>query len=108
MVDRQSVVMDIGANIGTFALYAAQCGASKVFAIEPNKESFDVLCKNIADNHLRDVIHPVNCAIGGSIGQVGIPKGSSPYNQILEQDNDTTSTDYDMVAVSTLMTIETL
>jgi len=27
------VVMDIGANIGTFALFAAQCGASCAYSV---------------------------------------------------------------------------
>lgn len=31
-----SVVVDIGTGIGVFALLAAQCGARKVYAIEPN------------------------------------------------------------------------
>ena len=103
-VDRQSVVMDIGANIGTFALFAAQCGASKVFAFEPNKEAYGVLCKNIKDNNFDDVIHPFNCAISDSIGQVCIPRNSSPYNKIVEQGNDTETapTDYDMVAADTV------
>jgi hypothetical protein len=32
-----SVVVDVGANIGTFALHAAHCGAARVLAYEPNR-----------------------------------------------------------------------
>ncbi|MDC1295507.1 FkbM family methyltransferase [Myxococcota bacterium] len=103
-IDRQSVVIDIGANIGTFALYAAQCGAAKVFAVEPNKEAFDILCQNVAENRLGDVIYPVNCAISDVAGDVGIPKTSSPYNQIVEIGDNTNVclADYDIIAADTL------
>ena len=103
-VEPHSVVMDIGANIGTFSLYAAYCGASTVFAIEPNKEAYEVLCKNIKDNKFDEIIYPVNCAISDSVGQVGIPKNSSPYNKTIEPSvvANHTSTDYDMVAADSI------
>ena len=38
-----AVVLDIGANIGVFALYCAHQGASRVIAVEPNKMAFDCM-----------------------------------------------------------------
>lgn len=40
-------VIDIGANIGVFSLFAAEHNARKVYAIEPIGETFNQLCKNI-------------------------------------------------------------
>ena len=47
-IPEQSIVLDIGAHIGALSLYAARRGASKVYAFEPNREAYDVLCRNIA------------------------------------------------------------
>src|SRR5262245_25155027 len=41
------VAVDIGANIGAFALRAALLGAHRVIAYEPEDENFEYLRKNI-------------------------------------------------------------
>jgi FkbM family methyltransferase len=62
------VVVDIGANIGTFSLYAATvCGASRVLSFEPHPDNYRILAKNINENQLRHVTS-VNQAVGGSRG----------------------------------------
>lgn len=47
------IVIDIGANIGSFSLYAASLGAKKVIAVEPEPHNIELLKKNI-DEH-RDI-----------------------------------------------------
>jgi FkbM family methyltransferase len=47
------VVLDVGANQGFFTCYAASLGA-RVFAFEPNPESFETLERNIEKNHFAD------------------------------------------------------
>lgn len=44
------IVVDLGANIGAFTLYAAKLGAKKVIAVEPEPHNVEILRKNIADN----------------------------------------------------------
>lgn len=44
------VVVDIGANIGAFSLYAAKLGAKKVIAVEPEPHNLELLHANIKDN----------------------------------------------------------
>lgn len=44
------IVIDIGANIGSFSLYAASLGAKKVIAVEPEPHNLELLRKNI-DEH---------------------------------------------------------
>lgn len=82
-IKADSIVIDIGANIGVFSLYAALSGAKKVYAFEPSREAFEILCKNIKLNNLTDVIIPVNKAVS-SIDDLIIqfPCSSSPYNNI--------------------------
>lgn len=81
-----SVVVDIGANIGVFAVYAATKGAKRVYAFEPNIEAYTILCENVRSNGLEDVIRPFNCAISDKDGMVRIPRQSSPYNSIIKND----------------------
>lgn len=44
------IVVDIGANIGAFGLYAAKLGAKKVIFVEPEPHNLELLRMNIADN----------------------------------------------------------
>jgi len=82
-IRRGSVVVDVGANIGAFAIYAARCGAERVYAFEPNCEAFETLCKNIAQSGLEGVVLPFHLAVSGRNGRVKFPKRASPYNRIL-------------------------
>ncbi|MBX3027484.1 FkbM family methyltransferase [bacterium] len=63
-----AVVIDVGANIGMFALHvAADHGAARVLAFEPFPESFALLQRNAARNRL-DAIQPIPLAIAGQAG----------------------------------------
>ena len=44
------IVVDIGANIGAFGLYAAKLGAKKVISVEPEPHNIELLKKNIEEN----------------------------------------------------------
>lgn len=98
-----SVVIDVGANIGAFSVYAARCGAKKIYAFEPNKESYEILLKNIKINNLEDTIIPYNLAVGPVDGQlISIPKESSPYNTVKTYIEDTDN--YDIIESISLPT----
>jgi FkbM family methyltransferase len=58
------VVVDIGAYIGDFALYAIKhFGARQVFAYEPSKRNFSIMRRNIETNQCEDRIVSVNMAV---------------------------------------------
>ena len=44
---KEKTVVDIGAHIGSFSLLAAHKGAKKVYAYEPDAESFQILERNV-------------------------------------------------------------
>lgn len=44
------IVVDVGANIGAFGLYAAKLGAKKVISVEPEPHNLELLRMNIAEN----------------------------------------------------------
>ena len=62
------LVFDIGANIGTFSLYAAKVGgASRVLSFEPFPDNYRMLSNNVERNQLH-VVTCVNQAVAGSRG----------------------------------------
>lgn len=44
------IVVDVGANIGSFTIFAGKLGAKKVIAIEPEPHNLKLLQENIRDN----------------------------------------------------------
>jgi len=64
-----AVVIDVGANIGMFAVYAVVAGgASRVVAFEPFPDSFALLRRNAEQNRLA-AIAPRPLAIAGHAGR---------------------------------------
>ena len=62
-------VVDAGANIGVFALYALALGARKVYAFEAVKETFALLKANLALNRAGAAVKAVNAALGRTKGR---------------------------------------
>ena len=84
-VPKNGVILDVGANIGIFSVYAAKNGAKVVHAIEPNEEAFSILKRNILENGFSDIITPHRFAVSDRTGdEVRFPKKSSCYNAILK------------------------
>lgn len=63
-----ATVVDIGASLGSFSLYAAQRGA-KVWSFEPAPSSFEILSQNIRLNGWRNRVSPFLRCIGGKAGK---------------------------------------
>jgi FkbM family methyltransferase len=80
-VERSRVIVDIGANIGGFAVYAAQsCQDAQIYCYEPEQRNFDLLKRNIAINRLEGRVSAFNCAVASSRGQRRLAVGESPLN----------------------------
>ena len=64
---QNAVILDIGANIGTFAVYSANVLAKfepSIYSIEPSTENYQYLMKNIEINQLTSQIKTFKLAIG--------------------------------------------
>lgn len=48
-------VIDIGANIGIFSIFAAELGAKQVYSFEPNKKTFEKLNSNILKSNFENI-----------------------------------------------------
>ena len=84
-IPRGGVVVDVGANIGAFMLYAILGGASRVISFEPSREAFSVLGRNVERNQLADRVIVRQLAVSGVGGStVWFPTTSSPSNRIVD------------------------
>ena len=69
---RGRTLVDAGANIGVFSLYAYALGAKKIYAFEPVRETFEILRQNLALNRAGCKIEAVNIALGEKAGSAEI------------------------------------
>ncbi len=89
------IVLDIGANIGTFAIYAHSMNKDlKIYSIEPYPETFDALAATIKANQEIQNITLRQCAIAGSDGQVKFNSASDIPSHSRSIDNSHDPSDY--------------
>jgi FkbM family methyltransferase len=62
-------VIDAGANLGLFSLYALALGAKKIYAFEAVAETFALLKANLALNRAGSAVKAVNIALGKARGR---------------------------------------
>ena len=55
-LDSDSILLDIGANVGMYTVIAAKIYKAKVFAFEPEPINYSILIKNIILNNLSDLV----------------------------------------------------
>src|SRR5262249_52066747 len=69
-------VVDVGANVGTFALLASRAAgpSGRVVACEPDPENFALLLRNLRDNGCANVI-PAKVAVAGVAGKLTLHSG---------------------------------
>lgn len=84
--NKSSVILDAGANVGLFSIYAhLKQPKAAIYSIEANPRTFSVFEKNIQKNGLENIIHPFNFALGGRTEKVpfymtAVSGWSSLYN----------------------------
>jgi FkbM family methyltransferase len=77
------VVVDVGANIGTYTLKAART-ARVVYAVEPDAENFALLAENVRRNRLSGQIVPIRAAIAAHSGTITLHKsGEGGYHSVV-------------------------
>lgn len=79
------VVVDVGANVGTYTVLAASCTArGQVVAFEPDPVARERLTENLALNGLSNVV--VRCeAVGAAVGEAELTQGLDTTNRIVRQ-----------------------
>ncbi len=70
-VDRFRSIVDVGANVGSFALYAAQSSPeARIFCYEPEHRNFELLTTNLRINGLEGRV----AAFQRAVGSIGGPR----------------------------------
>jgi FkbM family methyltransferase len=82
-LDNESVVVDVGANIGSFALPVTGATGARIIAIEPVSSTFALLNANIRRNRAESAITTVKTALGESAGEVVITTDAQSANYVL-------------------------
>jgi FkbM family methyltransferase len=101
VLKKGQTVIDIGANIGYYALTEASIvGVSgRVYAIEPVSKNIELLINNIKLNNLEN-INTYQCAIGNYNGNIDI--GISEYSNLCSATNKIGILKYETVPIITL------
>lgn len=83
------VVIDAGANIGTFSIYASGNNVEEIFAIEPFPETYSQLEKNINENSLSQTVKLNAIALANETGKrnMDLSEGPSQSRGLLESDD---------------------
>lgn len=98
------IVIDIGANIGVFSIYAASNGAKKVYAFEPNLNAYNTLCKNVKENSLEDIVFPFNLGVSDLDDKIiYLPEESSPYNISANSPNSGQMVEVKTISLNTIV-----
>lgn len=92
LIRDEDIIIDIGAHIGLFALFASQfCKKGKIYCFEPVKANFDLLKENLRINNISNVeVH--NSAISKIDGNVTmyLNEDFSSHNIMIESDKKST------------------
>jgi FkbM family methyltransferase len=71
-IEPDSVIFDVGANIGNHSIYFAKICSSRVYSFEPQKSVFAILERNVMLNQLENKILLFNTALGSTSGRGNI------------------------------------
>ena len=64
-INENDIVVDLGANIGLFTIYANQFKPSKIYAFEANSDNYECLVENSQDN-----VEPYHFAVSNKVGEI--------------------------------------
>lgn len=79
-VPEGATVVDIGANIGMYALHACRSGASELIAVEPVPEAAEILSRNLEPFRPNARVRIIEkAAASAQEEQAYVPRTSSPY-----------------------------
>jgi FkbM family methyltransferase len=105
-------IVDAGANIGLFSLFAAVTApAARVLALEPFPATYDRLSRNIRANSLHERVTCLPLALAGHNGtrvMDGRPTIGSQFRSLQPQENGTASVAVEAASLDSLLDGEAL
>lgn len=65
-IEPDSVMLDVGANVGMYSVFAALITRTRVYAFEPESQNYALLCRNIVHNGLATQVTAYCAALSDS------------------------------------------
>lgn len=62
-IEPGAVLLDVGANVGMYTVFAAVMREARVFAFEPESQNYALLCRNLVGNNLSHLVTAFCCAL---------------------------------------------
>lgn len=62
-IGQDDVLLDCGANVGMYTVFAAVIRRARVYAFEPESQNYALLCRNIVGNDLSERVTAWPCAL---------------------------------------------
>lgn len=75
--------LDVGANVGSYAILAAGVRGAEVIAFEPDPGAARLLARNVEINRLADRVRILRCALGPETGEAAFTIGLDTANKVV-------------------------
>lgn len=62
-IEEGSILLDVGANVGMYTVFASVIRNAQVFAFEPESQNYALLCRNLVGNDLSGRVTAFCCAL---------------------------------------------
>ena len=87
MMKEFRTIIDIGANMGSFTLYAAEhCPGARIYCYEPEPRNFECLRQNISINALENRVVAIQSAVASTSGRREMAMALSPLHSLVTLD----------------------
>lgn len=96
-IEKNTSIIDVGANIGAFSLLCSYNLNCRCYAFQPDSVNYDILLKNIEENDLTGKIIPQRAALSSVNGQMKLYKSISMSHSL-----NTVSDNFELVDSVTL------
>jgi len=92
LLRRGDLFLDVGANVGSYAVLASGVCGANTFAFEPDPFTLQHLRRNIELNRLNDLVQVYDCALGAERGEAAFTVGLDTINRIATGSDKSTRT----------------
>lgn len=87
---REDLMLDVGANVGCYAVLAGGHVGARVLAIEPVPATCQHLTANVIANDISDKVKIFNCAVGAELGTIAFTATFDTVNRVATSEDSNT------------------
>lgn len=108
-IRNETVIVDIGANIGVFSIYAAtHAKNATVYAFEPVLANYELLIQNISKNDLNNRIRAFNLGCASESGKRNIYLSSCTLHSLVDEQNQRGFESIDCISLEDIIKVNGL